>query len=100
VITTTATSRLAELQERFLVGLDRRLADLKTSLNGAADAEALMRMFHSLVGIGGTYGFPRISELARRGEEACCRSAEELRSLSPTERQALRQLVASIGEVT
>jgi len=47
---------LLELQKRFLAGLERRAADLTTMLNGSADSESLMRMFHSLAGIGGTQG--------------------------------------------
>ena len=72
---------LQMLQERFVSGLERRLVHLVTcvaTLNaGPAEADAhsaldeLMRGFHSLAGIGGTYGFHDISEIARTGELLC-----------------------------
>ena len=67
------------LQQRFVSGLARRLAQLNVEFatlgeNEAtwiATADAMMRGFHSLAGIGGTYGFPAITEIARCGEVAC-----------------------------
>jgi chemotaxis protein histidine kinase CheA len=68
------------LQERFVMGLERRLSQLNAALTtlGAGDAaqipstaDEMMRGFHSLAGIGGTYGFPHITEIARRGEIVC-----------------------------
>lgn len=69
------------LQERFVTGLERRVAQLDDCLNtfrqcaGGAVSEsildAMMRGFHSLAGIGGTYGFDEITDLARRGELLC-----------------------------
>ena len=70
-----------ELQERFLGGLARRLdllcqclAALREPSDAAGPPAALddmMRGFHSLAGIGGTYGFGRITDVARIGELAC-----------------------------
>ncbi len=48
---------LAELQQRFLTGLERRLGEIVNVLAGTHDTESLMRMFRSLAGIAGTYGF-------------------------------------------
>ena len=71
----------AMLQERFVTGLERRLLQLNENLTALRDghdaaeiartADEMMRGFHSLAGIGGTYGFPRITEIARRGELEC-----------------------------
>lgn len=69
------------LQERFVAGLDRRLTQLNAHVSSLRDAhdgsqiastaDELMRGFHSLAGIGGTYGFPQITDIARLGEQAC-----------------------------
>ena len=48
---------LEELQQRFLAGLERMLTDLTQLLVGSADADAFMRLFHSLAGIGERMGF-------------------------------------------
>ncbi|HMC22080.1 MAG TPA: Hpt domain-containing protein [Thermoanaerobaculia bacterium] len=95
----SASSRFFELQQRFVAGLERRLGDLIVLLDSTAEPEALSRMFHSLAGIGGTYGFPDITTLARQGEESCRQSVEELRPLLPTELNALRALISSIAAV-
>ena len=69
------------LQDRFVAGLDRRvinlrdcLGTLRESLEGRQAPETLDEMnraFHSLAGIGGTYGFHNITEIARRGDLTC-----------------------------
>ncbi|HSY49104.1 MAG TPA: Hpt domain-containing protein [Thermoanaerobaculia bacterium] len=39
---------------------------------GPSDARTdLQRQFHSLAGIGGTFGYPAITDLAREGEALC-----------------------------
>jgi hypothetical protein len=55
------------LQQRFLAGFDRRVTELSVLLE-KRDLPALERAFHSLAGIGGTYGFPEVTRLAREGE--------------------------------
>ncbi len=62
---------LLELQERFQAGLERRLDEIACALGGARDPESLMRMFHSLAGIAGTYRFHRITEISRKCEDFC-----------------------------
>jgi hypothetical protein len=95
-MTTTATNRFFELQQRFLVGLDRRVTDLTTTLNGSSDPEPLMRMFHSLTGIGGTYGFPRITEISRSCEALCVAGIEEHRTITLEEKEQLQSAVVQI----
>lgn len=95
-----APDRLLHLQRRFLDGVERRLAHMSTELDAAADADALMRMFHSLAGIGGTYGFPRVSEISRRCEEMCTTAMEEKRAMQPKERVSLHVAVAAIRGIT
>lgn len=61
---------LHELRERFRETARSRLAEMAPLLD-AIDAEsirALARHFHAFAGLGGTYGFPRISELGDEGE--------------------------------
>lgn len=72
---------LQMLQERFVAGLDRRVAHLSGCLASlrvshtrgevSAIMDDMMRGFHSLAGIGGTYGFFDITKIARFGEAAC-----------------------------
>jgi HPt (histidine-containing phosphotransfer) domain-containing protein len=88
--------RLAELQQRFLASLDRRLDEMTELLSGTAEVEGLMRAFHSLAGIGGTYGFPQITDISRRCEAMCVLVMEEQRELAPLEAECLSEAVANI----
>ena len=92
--------RFLELQRRFLDKLEQRLADMTAELDRTADADALMRMFHSLAGIGGTYGFPRVSEISRRCEEMCAAAMEQKRAMQSKEKVSLHLAVAAIRGVT
>ncbi len=61
---------LQELRERFRETSRKRLAEIAPLLD-AIDPEsirALARHFHAFAGLGGTYGFPRVSELGDEGE--------------------------------
>lgn len=58
------------LQQKFAENYVRRMSEA-ADLAAAADFDALHRAFHSLAGIGGTYGHPEITRLARRGEAFC-----------------------------
>jgi HPt (histidine-containing phosphotransfer) domain-containing protein len=83
----------ARLSER-LVLLDDLLGRLD-STRAIADAE---RLFHSLVGSGGTYGFPEITRVAREAEELCGRLKR--RALArPEDIAALRALVDRLAEL-
>lgn len=55
------------LEQRFRDGLKRRLEELE-QLAGDRDFSNLYRAFHSLAGIGGTYGHFDITLVAREGE--------------------------------
>jgi len=96
-MTISAHPRMAELEQRFLVGLGRRTSDLSVALNGAADSESLMRMFHSLVGIGGTYGYPAITETSRACEALCLNAMEEHRAITFDEKKRLGAAIVSIA---
>lgn len=69
---------LDRFRARFLVALHCRilkLDDLMTAAStGATEPiEALVLAFHSLSGIGGTYGYPDVSHVASGAEEAARR---------------------------
>jgi chemotaxis protein histidine kinase CheA len=92
----TYSDRFQELQQRFLAGLNRRVIDLTTTLDVSSDPEPLMRMFHSLTGIGGTYGFPRITEISRSCEALCVTCMEEHRTIGIAEKEQLLTAVVKI----
>ena len=68
------------LQERFVASLERRVAHLQQCLDTLrvpnhvdllTALDEMTRSFHSLAGIGGTYGFHDITEIARQGDLTC-----------------------------
>jgi chemotaxis protein histidine kinase CheA len=66
------------LQQRFLQGLQKRISQLQSDIEsierrgpGEGSLDKMMHAFHSLAGIGGTYGFPEVTRTARAGELAC-----------------------------
>jgi chemotaxis protein histidine kinase CheA len=66
---------LGDLQAAFRAALAERVAALdeagRALRGGSADAAtAIRRMAHALRGVGGTYGFPEVSEAAAACEEA------------------------------
>ena len=69
---------LSELAEQFRTHTLERLDTMRTLLARLeADRDnreiltAIHRHFHGLAGLGGTYGFPLISELGADAEETC-----------------------------
>ena len=69
---------LAALRAQFLEGskarLDRVEANLRRLRENAQDTEALTDLrlaFHGFSGLGGSYGFPRVTLLGRDGEKQC-----------------------------
>ena len=61
-----------ELQREYLDDLPRIFAELRADIEsfrqGRAVVSALQTGFHRLAGSGGSYGFPEISEIARKAE--------------------------------
>ena len=58
------------LRAKFTVSLHRRVGELQEMLD-RNDLDSAERAFHSLAGIGGTYGFPEVTNLARMAELLC-----------------------------
>jgi HPt (histidine-containing phosphotransfer) domain-containing protein len=60
-----------ELRDRYRENSRPRLAEMRAALDALpADGarQTLLRHFHAFAGMGGTYGFPRVSELGDEGE--------------------------------
>lgn len=92
---------LDRFRERFLPALHGRIQKLDDLVAGASSGaseplEALVLAFHSLSGIGGTYGYPAVSRVASAAEDA----ARLLIESDPRDREGLlRSLQDSIGEL-
>lgn len=63
----SAEEKLAALRQRFALSLNARLDAIEAALEG--EPTELERLFHTLAGTSGTFGFRAISALARLGEE-------------------------------
>lgn len=60
-----------ELRDRYRENSRPRLEEMRAALDALPAGEALQvlaRHFHAFSGMGGTYGFPRVSELGDEGE--------------------------------
>ena len=95
----------SELHQRFTERLERRIGDLHSHLDRLSaeqderTTEHLMREFHSLAGIGGTYGYPEITELALQGESICNITLETRGAPTARDIGALRACVGAIAGV-
>jgi HPt (histidine-containing phosphotransfer) domain-containing protein len=61
-----------ELRGHFRESSRTRLTELRAALERLPDTDAMQTVathFHAFAGMGGTYGFPRVSELADAAEE-------------------------------
>jgi len=103
-MTPVRTVDLSSLIPLFLVRLEQRLIALNAALaeivGGSREMlENASREFHSLAGIGGTYGFPEVTVLARRGEDLLQLPLSEDRPVLPTEAATAQLLVTQIDAV-
>jgi HPt (histidine-containing phosphotransfer) domain-containing protein len=89
-----------ELHQRFVTRLASRVVEMRDVLGRAAsaDVEALMHRFHSLAGIGGTYGYPEITRFALRGEQICAAAVEADRSLTAAEAHEAGECITAIAD--
>lgn len=95
---------LSFLVPRFLERLGERLRRIDMTLETSPGLtgeplDALMREFHSMAGIGGTYGFPEVSRLAREAEVLIGVVHFEKRALHAAEMEILRATVARIDDI-
>ena len=94
--------RLAELAEHFRTNTFERLEQMRALLARLAadptNAETMTlihRHFHGLSGLGGTYGFPRVSEIAGKVEDDC----DALEGALPLEASFVRHLEEAIATI-
>ncbi len=75
---------LADIIGDFVNGLTEQTDEMATALQ-ASQFEDLRRMAHQLKGAGGSYGYPSITEAARKLEDAARESDPENSRLALTE---------------
>jgi hypothetical protein len=72
---TRPTTAAADLRQRFILGLAKRLPELETLIDSLGEQEESLdltkRAFLNLGGIGGMYGFPEVTLLALAAAERC-----------------------------
>ena len=100
---------LGNLRREYLAESPARLLELRKDyaaiLAGERDAAASLKgRFHKLAGSGGSYGFPEISDLARRGEgwlaenlADCGRAAETIGPVIEGLESAFQRAQGSVG---
>jgi len=91
---------LHALREKFLDGATARLERLRTDLErlesdpGNVEALAdLSLVFHGFSGLGGSYGFPKVTVLGIEGERQCGALAAPARTPGPGELAAWKKLL-------
>ena len=62
-----------------------------------AQLQELMRFFHSLAGVGTSFGFPQVTALAKEGELECLAILHDKAALSPTEIENWTRLVGALA---
>jgi chemotaxis protein histidine kinase CheA len=73
------------------------LAQLEEEPSERAALERLASHFHGLAGMGGTYGFPRISTLGDEAEDSIAPLLDGSRSPDPATLARWRGMVAEMG---
>jgi diguanylate cyclase (GGDEF)-like protein len=75
----------------------RILALLRETPEDREQLEDLMRFFHSLAGVGTSFGFPQVTALAKEGELECLAILHGESSLSATEIENWTRLVGALA---
>lgn len=87
---------IPHLQDRFRAGMERRLAEVDEAVFDEARLHEVESVFHSIAGIGGTYGHPVVSTIASAVEQICAEAVRHGRALSDAELMDVRLAVRSI----
>lgn len=94
------TEWLAEARRIYLSGASRKLAELERAILGLemnptsqSHERRLHRLLHNLIGSGGSYGFPAVSDGARAMTECLRRRRDDL----PLAPDTLADLRARLG---
>lgn len=91
-------ARFAELQHRFRLGLEKRLANAAILIQCDSGPKPLMILFHTIVGTGGTYGYDAIAEIGRECELLCRTAVETDRMFTQAERSKLNEGIESLRQ--
>jgi len=75
----------------------RTLGLLRETPEDRQHLQDLMRFFHSLAGVGTSFGFPQVTALAKEGELECLAILHGEASLSPTEIENWTRLVGALA---
>jgi diguanylate cyclase (GGDEF)-like protein len=75
----------------------RLLGLLREAPEDRAQLQELMRFFHSLAGVGTSFGFPQVTALAKEGELECLAILHDKATLSPTEIENWTRLVGALA---
>jgi diguanylate cyclase (GGDEF)-like protein len=73
-----------------------RLAALRCDPEDGKALQALMRRFHGFAGSGTTYGFPRLTELARQAEQECAALLQSASAPAPGDVQRWGSVLSQI----
>jgi diguanylate cyclase (GGDEF)-like protein len=94
---------LQALREQFIEGSTARLDRIRSALerlgSNPSDAEAVADLrlaFHGFSGLGGSFGFPKVTMLGIQGEKQCDALAALARNPGPEELAALGELLARL----
>jgi chemotaxis protein histidine kinase CheA len=91
-----AAPDLSRFAPRFLAGLARRVEELSAlaaALDDREKLDATMRLFHSIAGLAGTFGFHHLTTVSRGAEILCARSLDSGVRLSVEERLTLLEAI-------
>ena len=75
----------------------RLLSLLRENPEDRQQLQELMRFFHSLAGVGTSFGFPQVTALAKEGELECLAIVHDEASLSATEIENWTRLVGALA---
>jgi len=88
---------LHDVRRIYLSGASRKLADLERAIMGLeinptsrSHERRLRRLLHNLIGSGGSYGFPAVTDTARDMSECLKHGKDERMPIDPSILAALR----------
>lgn len=101
----TPEKQLAELRELFIRNSMERLDNIGRAIDllehSPKDEETLRTLFrhlHSLAGLGGTYGFDRVSEISSQAESLCDGILSRAQPVRPEDITMLRRMARKIRQ--
>lgn len=96
-------AKLRALREQYACRLPERVANLKAAWRAVcaqpadpAARQSLLQDFHSLAGSGSSFGFPAITQYARRGEALLGELMETRRALSARQQRMMEETLAQL----